>query len=107
VGQQRLSWGLLLALFELDGHYYAISRESVLTRTRRRRSVLVDLEKRARGMVRHVVRRGFERSEPMMFWEADDQEICVLTLGCSKDPGHFSSVDQNCVRVNVGHCRSL
>ena len=31
----------------------------------------------------------------------------MLTLSCSNDPGHFSSVDQNCVRVNAGHCRSL
>ena len=58
-------------------------------------------------MVRHVVSRGIERYEPVMFWEADDQEICMLTLGCSNDPGHFSSVDQNCVRFNAGRCRSL
>jgi hypothetical protein len=58
-------------------------------------------------MVRHAARRRLERSEPVMFWEADDQEICMLTLGCSNDPGHFSSVDQNCVRVNAGRCRSL
>jgi hypothetical protein len=42
-----------------------------------------------------------------MFWEADDQEVCMLTLGCSNDPKHFSSVDQNCVRFNAGRCRSL
>jgi hypothetical protein len=35
VGQQRLSWGLLLALFELDGRYCAITGESVLTHTQR------------------------------------------------------------------------
>ena len=58
-------------------------------------------------MVRQVVRRRTERSEPVMFWEADDQKICMLTLGCSNDPGHFSSVDQNCVHVSAGRCRSL
>lgn len=58
-------------------------------------------------MVRHVVRRRIERSEPVMFWEADDQEICMLTRGCSNDPGHFSSLDQNRVRVNAGRSLSL
>jgi hypothetical protein len=58
-------------------------------------------------MVRHVARRRIERSEPVMSWVADDQEICMLTLGRSNDPGHFSSVDQNCVRVNAGRCGSL
>ena len=58
-------------------------------------------------MVCHVVRRGIERSEPVMFWEAYDQEIGMLALGCLNDPGHFSSVDQDCVRVNAGRCRAL
>jgi hypothetical protein len=70
-------------------------------------SVLVDLEQRARGMVRHIVGRGIERSEPVMFREADDQEIDMLALGCSNDPGHFASLDQDCVRFNAGRCRSL
>jgi hypothetical protein len=52
-------------------------------------------------MVRHVVRRGIERFEPVMFWVADDQEICMLTLGRSDDPGHFSSVEEKCVRLVV------
>jgi hypothetical protein len=42
-----------------------------------------------------------------MFWEADDQEICMLALGCSNDPGHLASVDQDCFRFNASRCRSL
>jgi hypothetical protein len=51
-------------------------------------------------MVRHRVCRRSERSEPAMFWEADDQEICVLALGCSNDSGHLASVDQDCLRLS-------
>ena len=58
-------------------------------------------------MVRHVVRCRIERSEPVMFWEADDQEICMLPLGCSNDPGHLASVDQDCFHFNASRCRFL
>src|ERR1700761_2398456 len=84
-----------------------IAAGPVLTNTQRMRSVLVYLKQRARGMVRHAVRRGIEHFEPVMFWEADDQEICMLALGCSNDPRHLASVDQNCFRFNSGRCRSL
>src|ERR1700691_1382889 len=61
--------------------------------TQRMGSFLVDREHRARGMVRHVVCRRSECFEHVMFWEADDQEICMLALGCLNDPGHLASVD--------------
>lgn len=44
-----------------------IAAGPVLTYTQRMRGALVDLEQRARGMVRHVVGRGIERSETVMF----------------------------------------
>jgi len=37
-------------------------------------------------MVRLVVRGGIECSEPVMFWQAEDQEICMLAWAARKIP---------------------